>query len=31
MLLKMGVDKDFFASSTLDRFEKMFTEVNKLF
>jgi len=31
VLLKMGVDKDFFASSTLDRFEKMFTEVNKLF
>lgn len=30
-LNQLGVDKTFFSSATLDNFEKMFTEINKLF
>ena len=30
-LLKLGVDKDFFSSETLDNFEKIYLEINKLF
>lgn len=30
-LLKLGVDKSFFSNDTLDRFEKVIEEVNKLF
>lgn len=30
-LLKLGVDKSFFSDDTLDRFEKVIEEVNKLF
>ncbi|MGB3851964.1 MAG: AAA family ATPase [Tunicatimonas sp.] len=30
-LLKLGTDKSFFSSDTLDRFEKVIEEVNKLF
>lgn len=30
-LNQLGVDKDFFAASTLDNFEKMFIEINKIF
>jgi predicted ATP-dependent endonuclease of OLD family len=30
-LNKLGVDKTFFSSKTLDNFEKMFVEINKLF
>ncbi len=30
-LNQLGVDKKFFSTTTLDNFEKMFTEINKLF
>jgi predicted ATP-dependent endonuclease of OLD family len=30
-LNQLGVDKNYFSSDTLDKFEKMFTEINKLF
>jgi len=30
-LNKLGIDKDFFKKKTLDNFEKMFIEINKLF
>lgn len=30
-LNQLGVDKSFFSTTTLDNFEKMFTEINKLF
>ncbi len=30
-LNQLGVDKDYFSSKTLDNFEKMFSEINKLF
>ncbi len=30
-LVKLGVDKKFFNAQTLDNFEKVFTEINKLF
>jgi len=30
-LNQLGVDKSFFSAATLDNFEKMFTEINKLF
>ena len=30
-LNQLGVDKSYFSSGTLDKFEKMFTEINKLF
>jgi predicted ATPase len=31
VLNKLGVDKSFFSGATLDSFEKMFTEINKIF
>lgn len=30
-LNQLGIDKNYFSSKTLDNFEKMFTEINKLF
>ena len=30
-LVKLGVDKSFFSKETFDNFEKVFTEINKLF